>query len=98
MCVCFIYFFRILKFSHLFWFPEKSTEPLGATVKNDGESVIIARIIRGGTADASGLLHEGDEILEVNNIELRGKVRIHSYHFHIFLNAFTSFFHMFDND
>lgn len=52
---------------------EKSTEPLGATVKNDGESVIIARIIRGGTADASGLLHEGDEILEVNNIELRGK-------------------------
>ena len=52
---------------------EKTTEPLGATVKNEGEAVVVARIIRGGTAEASGLLHEGDEILEVNEIELRGK-------------------------
>ena len=54
---------------------EKSTEPLGATVKNDDDkvSVLVARIIRGGMAEASGLLHEGDELLEVNDIELRGK-------------------------
>jgi hypothetical protein len=52
---------------------EKTTEPLGATVKNEGEAVLVARIIRGGTAEASGLLHEGDEILEVNEVELRGK-------------------------
>ncbi len=52
---------------------EKTSESLGATVKNDGEAVIVARIIRGGTAEASGLLHEGDEILEVNEVELRGK-------------------------
>lgn len=52
---------------------EKSTEPLGATVKNEGEAVVVARIIRGGMAEASGLLHEGDELLEVNEIELRGK-------------------------
>lgn len=52
---------------------EKTSEPLGATVKNDGEAVIVGRIIRGGTAEASGLLHEGDEILEVNEVELRGK-------------------------
>lgn len=52
---------------------EKSTEPLGATVKNEGEAVVVARIIRGGMAELSGLLHEGDELLEVNEIELRGK-------------------------
>ena len=54
---------------------EKSTEPLGATVKNDDDkvAVLVARIIRGGMAEASGLLHEGDELLEVNEIELRGK-------------------------
>ena len=33
----------------------------------------MARIIRGGSAEATGLLHEGDELLEVNEIELRGK-------------------------
>ncbi|KAJ8986074.1 hypothetical protein NQ317_003368 [Molorchus minor] len=52
---------------------EKSTEPLGATVRNEGDAVVIGRIVRGGAADKSGLLHEGDEILEVNGIEMRGK-------------------------
>jgi len=52
---------------------EKTSEPLGATVKNEGEAVVVGRIIRGGAADRSGLLHEGDEILEVNEVELRGK-------------------------
>ena len=45
---------------------EKTSEPLGATVKNEGEAVVVGRIIRGGAADRSGLLHEGDEILEVS--------------------------------
>jgi len=45
----------------------------GATVRNDGESVIIGRIVRGGTAEKSGLLHEGDEILEINGVDIRGK-------------------------
>ncbi|KFM64967.1 MAGUK p55 subfamily member 5, partial [Stegodyphus mimosarum] len=52
---------------------DKTTEPLGATVKNDGEAVIVGRIVKGGVAEKSGLLHEGDEILEVNGLELRGK-------------------------
>ncbi|TRY61093.1 hypothetical protein TCAL_07862 [Tigriopus californicus] len=52
---------------------EKTNEPLGATVKNEDDAVIVGRIIRGGTAEASGLLHEGDEILEVNEVPLRGK-------------------------
>jgi len=29
--------------------------------------------VRGGAADKSGLLHEGDEVLEVNGVEMRGK-------------------------
>ena len=45
----------------------------GATVRNEGDAVIIGRIVRGGAAEKSGLLHEGDEVLEVNGIEMRGK-------------------------
>ncbi|CAH1402888.1 unnamed protein product [Nezara viridula] len=52
---------------------EKTNEPLGATVRNEGDSVIIGRVVRGGAADKSGLLHEGDEVLEVNGVEMRGK-------------------------
>lgn len=37
------------------------------------ESVVISRIVRGGAAEKSGLLSEGDEILEINGVEIRGK-------------------------
>ncbi|KAM4540213.1 protein PALS1 isoform 1-T1 [Fundulus diaphanus] len=47
--------------------------PLGATVRNEMDSVVISRIVRGGAAERSGLLAEGDEILEINGIEIRGK-------------------------
>uniref|UniRef100_A0AAQ6AA74 Protein PALS1 n=1 Tax=Amphiprion ocellaris TaxID=80972 RepID=A0AAQ6AA74_AMPOC len=47
--------------------------PLGATVRNEMDSVVISRIVRGGAAERSGLLFEGDEILEINGIEIRGK-------------------------
>jgi len=36
-------------------------------------SVLQGRVVRGGAADKSGLLHEGDEVLEVNGVEMRGK-------------------------
>ncbi|KAL0280699.1 UNVERIFIED_CONTAM: hypothetical protein PYX00_001917 [Menopon gallinae] len=52
---------------------DKTNEPLGATVRNDGEAVIIGRIVKGGAADKSGLLHEGDEVLQVNGVDMRGK-------------------------
>ena len=35
--------------------------------------MVVGRIVRGGVAERSGLLHEGDEILEVNGVEVRGK-------------------------
>lgn len=51
-----------------------SCQPLGATVRNELDgSVVIGRVVSGGAAAESGLLHEGDEILEVNGIEMRGK-------------------------
>lgn len=52
---------------------DKTNEPLGATVRNEGEAVVIGRVVKGGAAEKSGLLHEGDEILEVNGVEMRGK-------------------------
>lgn len=52
---------------------EKTGEPLGATILNENESIIIGRIIRGGMAEKSGLLHEGDEILQINGEIVTGK-------------------------
>ncbi|OQR75587.1 MAGUK p55 subfamily member 5-like, partial [Tropilaelaps mercedesae] len=52
---------------------DKTDDPLGATVRNEGESIIVGRIVKGGAAEKSGLLHEGDEIVAVNGIEMRGK-------------------------
>nr|XP_016929851.1 MAGUK p55 subfamily member 7 isoform X3 [Drosophila suzukii] len=63
----------------------KSNEPLtgaqgaepivGATIKTDEETgkIKIARIMHGGAADRSGLIHVGDEVIEVNNINVEGK-------------------------
>ncbi|KAG7259009.1 LOW QUALITY PROTEIN: hypothetical protein CRUP_011680 [Coryphaenoides rupestris] len=44
----------------------KNKEPLGATIRRDDASgsVIVARIMRGGAADRSGLVHVGDELRE----------------------------------
>ncbi|XP_029281387.1 MAGUK p55 subfamily member 5-A isoform X2 [Cottoperca gobio] len=47
--------------------------PLGATVRNDMDSVLVSRVVKGGAAERSGLLSEGDEILEINGISIRGK-------------------------
>ncbi|XP_037541495.1 MAGUK p55 subfamily member 5b [Nematolebias whitei] len=47
--------------------------PLGATVRNDVESVVVSRVVKGGAAERSGLLSEGDEILEINGVAIRGK-------------------------
>ncbi|KAJ3606144.1 hypothetical protein NHX12_025665, partial [Muraenolepis orangiensis] len=47
--------------------------PLGATVRNDMDSVVVSRLVKGGAAERSGLLAEGDEILEINGVSVRGK-------------------------
>ncbi|KAM6957596.1 MAGUK p55 subfamily member 3 isoform 2-T2 [Aplochiton taeniatus] len=53
----------------------KNKEPLGATIRRDETtgSVIVARIMRGGAADRSGLVHVGDELREVNGICITDK-------------------------
>ena len=45
----------------------------GATILNEDDSIFIGRIIRGGMAEKSGLLHERDEILQINGEEVQGK-------------------------
>ena len=71
----------------------KNNEPLGATAKiGDDGSLTVARIIKGGAADRSGLIHINDRIIEVNgirakksNVEVRiiFKIMSHFYMCHI---------------
>uniref|UniRef100_F7E5D8 MAGUK p55 subfamily member 7 n=1 Tax=Xenopus tropicalis TaxID=8364 RepID=F7E5D8_XENTR len=53
----------------------KNREPLGATIKKDEKTgaIVVARIMRGGAADRSGLIHVGDELREVNGISVEDK-------------------------
>ncbi|XP_035380281.1 MAGUK p55 subfamily member 3 isoform X2 [Electrophorus electricus] len=50
----------------------KNKEPLGATIRPDEATgaVIVARVMKGGAADRSGLVHVGDELREVNGISI----------------------------
>ncbi|XP_052377787.1 MAGUK p55 subfamily member 4 [Oncorhynchus keta] len=52
----------------------KNKQPLGATIKRDEETgeIFIARVIHGGLADRSGLLHPGDLLVEVNGNPVEG--------------------------
>lgn len=47
----------------------------GATIKTEEASgkIVIARVMHGGAADRSGLIHVGDEVVEVNGINVEGK-------------------------
>ncbi|XP_074544111.1 MAGUK p55 subfamily member 7-like [Halichoeres trimaculatus] len=53
----------------------KTKEPLGATIKKDKSTgaIVVARIMRGGAAHKSGLIHEGDELKELNGVSLEHK-------------------------
>ncbi|XP_068614003.1 MAGUK p55 subfamily member 3-like [Brachionichthys hirsutus] len=53
----------------------KNKEPLGATIRRDEATgaVIVARIMKGGAADRSGLVHVGDELREVNGNRITHK-------------------------
>ncbi|XP_008323334.1 MAGUK p55 subfamily member 4 isoform X2 [Cynoglossus semilaevis] len=52
----------------------KNKQPLGATIKRNESTgeIFIARVIHGGLADRSGLLHTGDRVLEVNGFPVDG--------------------------
>lgn len=47
----------------------------GATIKADEATgrILIARVMHGGAADRSGLISVGDEVIEVNGINVEGK-------------------------
>uniref|UniRef100_A0A9J8BHY2 Membrane protein, palmitoylated 7b (MAGUK p55 subfamily member 7) n=1 Tax=Cyprinus carpio carpio TaxID=630221 RepID=A0A9J8BHY2_CYPCA len=53
----------------------KNQEPLGATIKRDESTgaIVVARVMRGGAADRSGLIHEGDKLKEINGVPMEDK-------------------------
>ncbi|XP_077054326.1 MAGUK p55 subfamily member 7 isoform X2 [Siphateles boraxobius] len=53
----------------------KNQEPLGATIKREESTgaIVVARVLRGGAADRSGLIHEGDKLKEVNGVPVEDK-------------------------
>ena len=51
----------------------KTVDALGATIKNEGDAIVISRIITGGLIDKTGQLGEGDEIIKVNGTPVRGR-------------------------
>lgn len=53
----------------------KNKEPLGATISRDDDTgaIVVVRIMKGGAADRSGLIHVGDELKEVNGIPVDDK-------------------------
>uniref|UniRef100_A0A673NM16 Membrane protein, palmitoylated 7b (MAGUK p55 subfamily member 7) n=1 Tax=Sinocyclocheilus rhinocerous TaxID=307959 RepID=A0A673NM16_9TELE len=53
----------------------KNQESLGATIKRDESTgaIVVARVMRGGAADRSGLIHEGDKLKEVNGVPMEDK-------------------------
>merc|ERR1719412_565183 len=53
----------------------KNAEPIvGATIKAEDATgrILIARVMHGGAADRSGLISVGDEVIEVNGINVEG--------------------------
>ncbi|KHJ99022.1 PDZ/DHR/GLGF domain protein [Oesophagostomum dentatum] len=46
---------------------------LGATVRNEDDRIVVGRVVKGGIVEKTGLLKEGDELLEMNGVDLRGK-------------------------
>ncbi|ROJ66267.1 MAGUK p55 subfamily member 4 [Anabarilius grahami] len=51
-----------------------SKSPEGATIRKNEKTgnIFIARVIHGGLADRSGLLHPGDKLVEVNGQKVQG--------------------------
>ena len=47
----------------------------GATIKAEEGTgrILIARVMHGGAADRSGLISVGDEVIEVNGLNVEGK-------------------------
>ena len=47
----------------------------GATIKAEEGTgrILIARVMHGGAADRSGLISCGDEVIEVNGVNVEGK-------------------------
>ena len=54
-------------------FDKDEDSPLGCTIHNAYDSVVVARVVKGSVVDQTGQINVGDEILEINGEEMRGK-------------------------
>ncbi|CAB3398196.1 unnamed protein product [Caenorhabditis bovis] len=46
---------------------------LGATVRNEDNKIVVGRVVKGGIVEKMNLFQEGDELLELNGVSLKGK-------------------------
>ncbi|CAD6186919.1 unnamed protein product [Caenorhabditis auriculariae] len=46
---------------------------LGATVRNEENRIVVGRVVKGGVVEKLALFEEGDELLELNGVNLFGK-------------------------
>lgn len=45
----------------------------GATIRNEGDKVVVARVLQGGRIYQADLMREGDEIIAINGVSMRGQ-------------------------
>ncbi|XP_067127955.1 multiple PDZ domain protein-like isoform X3 [Centruroides vittatus] len=59
---------------------KKSGRGLGLSIvgRKNGPGVFISEVVKGGVAEADGRLMQGDQILEVNNIDLKNSSQEHA--------------------
>ncbi|KAJ7361746.1 hypothetical protein OS493_014386 [Desmophyllum pertusum] len=53
--------------------PREKGQGLGCTIKNVGGVIFVNRILEDGPVSTSGILRPGDQILDINGIELGGR-------------------------
>ncbi|TWW71210.1 MAGUK p55 subfamily member 7 [Takifugu flavidus] len=68
-------------------------EDSGATIRRDDDTgaILVARIMKGGAADRSGLIHIGDELKEVNGIPVDDKKPEEVIRILVFVKALFNF-------
>ena len=65
----------------------------GATIKAEEGTgrILIARVMHGGAADRSGLISVGDEVIEVNGLNVEGKTPNDVLRILVFTNIISLF-------
>lgn len=54
-------------------------QPLGITVRCDRGELVVARVLHGGIIDQQGLLHVGDIIKEINDVDIKNDPNVFNH-------------------